>query len=128
MRHFAVQRCARLTLYATLAHCLLACGADDEHGPPIGAPTGPVVNEGGSSNAGANAGGGTPGAGAPAIGGPVGASGAFGTAGAAASNPFGTAGDGSAGRDSFGIGGSGSGSDRFGGAGSPNAFAGTSFF
>ncbi|HEX2672370.1 MAG TPA: hypothetical protein VHM25_15925, partial [Polyangiaceae bacterium] len=52
MRHFVLQRCVYLALYATLARCALACGADTDHGPPIGSPTGPVgpvVSEAGSS-------------------------------------------------------------------------------
>ena len=53
MRHFAVQQFARLALCATLGQCVLACGADTDHGPTVGSPTGPVgptVNEGGGSN------------------------------------------------------------------------------
>ena len=54
MRHFAVQQFARLALCATLGQCVLACGADTDHGPIVGSPTGPggpTVNEGGGSNA-----------------------------------------------------------------------------
>ena len=117
MTHFSVQRFARLVLYATLSNFALACGADSDHGPPIGSPTGPtgpVVGEAGNFN-GAGTGGqfGNPSAGAPAVD-PSGGSFNTGTAGGAA---FGTGGSGN---DPFGIGGSETGSDPFGiGGGAP---------
>src|SRR5690349_4252448 len=90
MRHFAVQRFARLTLYATLAHCVLACSADDDRSPPIGAPTGPIeppVNQGGAFSGGSGGQlGAIPGAGATNNG-PNG--GAFNLPGAAGASSFG---------------------------------------
>jgi hypothetical protein len=123
MTHFVLQRCARLALYATLARCALACGADTDHGPPIGSPTGPVgpvVNEAGStaSNGQAgnqNAGGASPGT-TPELGG------AFDSA-AGGATVFGFGGNGSAGRDPFGIGGSGPDNNPFGSGGSVSSFS-----
>jgi hypothetical protein len=130
MRHFAFRRFAHLTLYATLACCASACGADSDHGPPIGSPTGPIgpiVNEGGAFSGGGSAG--QPGvnanAGQPGFG-PSG--GAFNQPGSSGANSFGIGGTGSAGRDSFGVAGFGPGSDPFGVGGSLNASGGASFF
>ena len=129
MRHFAVQRCAPLILCATLAQCLVACGADTDHGPVIGIPsgaTGPVVVEGaGNGSGGANQGGSAPGgANGGAFDSGAGNSFGLGGNGTGGSDRFGT---GRAGSDPFGIGGKGT-SDRFGLAGSPGAFGGASFF
>jgi hypothetical protein len=122
MRHFAVQRFARLTLYATLTHCALACSADDDRSPPIGAPTGPiepVITGGGAFSGGS---GGQPGANPIAGAANNGTNGgAFNLPGAAGASPFGNGG-----RDPFGI--AGSGTAPFGIAGTANASAGTSFF
>lgn len=128
MRHIALQG-ARLVLYATLAHCALACGADTDHGPPIGSPpgpTGPVVNDGGRFDGGGqgganqNTGGGNPGV-TPGITG--------GTLGAAGNDSIGIGGSGVAGGDPFGVGGAATGgSNPFGIAGTPSAFSGTSSF
>jgi len=109
MRHFAIQSVARLMLYASFARCAWACGADGDHGPPTG-PIGPIIIEGGASSGGAATGGAAP----------NGMSGdsAFNVAGAR----FGAGGDGSAGRELFGTGGSGTG--QFSRAGTPNAFGG----
>ena len=133
MRHFSVQRFARLTLYAALAQCALACGADSDHGPTIGAPTvpiGPVIDESGgaSSQAGGSSQSGNPGQPDPIPG--TGGAAADATAGAFGSggrDSLGTAGNGSAGRDPFGIAGSSS-SDPFGIAGGPSASAGLGSF
>jgi hypothetical protein len=120
MNPFDSHRCARLTLLAAgLAAFALGCSSDDNHGPTIGAPTGPVVIvEGGSgptgsggsgtgANGGAtaaggsdvNAGAGLPGsagsdflgAGGTDLSGTAGALGQFGTGGAS-TTPFGVAG------------------------------------
>lgn len=120
-----------MALCATLAHCALACGADSDHGPPIGSPTGPVgpiTNEGGSSNgtggAGTNANAGT---GAnPAIDGTSG--GALNGPGSAGASSLGIAGANGPGGDAFGSGGFATGSDPFARAGGLNAAGGTSFF
>jgi len=116
MRLFAI-RFAHLALFATLAHYTLACGADTDHGPTIGAPTvpvGPIVEGGGNSSGGI---GGQPAAtGAQPA--PIGTGGGFGSGG---SGPFGAAGNGSAGSNPFGSGGSASNSDPFGIGGSPNS-------
>jgi len=139
MRHFALQRLTRLTLYATLAHGALACGADTDRGPPIGSPRGPggpIVSEGGATNlggqAGANSsfGGSAPGVSGGAFNASAGAfdatAGAF-NASAGGGNAFAAGGAlGSAGRDPFGVGG-GRG-DPFGIAGTPSASAGASSF
>ncbi len=130
MRHFAIQRLARLTLYATLARCALACGADSDHGPPIGAPTGPViVDEGGNSNGNGPGNGGQPGnpnGGAAANG----ASGTFNTAANGGTGQFEVGGNGNGGGNPFGVGGSSTG-DPFGSAGlntTPSGFSGSSAF
>jgi len=117
MRHFGFQRLARFSLCTLLAHCALACGADTDHGPPIGSPTGPggpVVVEGGgfgglgqggsSANTGGNATGTIAGASNTEVGG---------------ADSFGIGGDGSAGRDPFGI--AGASTDPFGIGGNPSA-------
>ncbi len=126
MRHFAVRRFARLALYATLARCALACSADSDHGPPIGAPEGPIgpiVAEGGTFSGAGNGGqaAANTNSGAAANGT---AGGAFGTVDTAGAGPFGNGGNGNA----FGSGGTGTGSDPFGVAGTPSASSGTSFF
>jgi len=114
MAHLAVQWFARLTLCATIAHCALACGADSDHGPPIGAPTGPIgpiINEGGSTNGSGGAGQ----SGGNANAGPnVGTSGSPDVVGIGGSAPFG---NGSAGRDPFT-------DNPFGIGGTPSASAG----
>jgi hypothetical protein len=126
MRHFALQRLVRLTLYAALAHCTLACGADSDHRPPIGTPTGPVgpiVTEGGSSSVGGQAGT------SPSVGGgAIGVTGGGFDVAAGGANPFGVGGTGSAGRDPFGVGGAFTGSDPFGIGGIPSGISGTSSF
>lgn len=48
MRHFDASSPARSALCIALAVCAFACSSDGEHPPVIGAPTGPVVSEGGS--------------------------------------------------------------------------------
>ncbi|HET7541504.1 MAG TPA: hypothetical protein VFK05_16625 [Polyangiaceae bacterium] len=126
MPHFVFQRFVRLTLYATLARCALACGADSDHGPPIGSPTGPagpVITEGGSANPGGQGGAN------PTLGGSATSlvGGGFDTA-TGGSNSFGAAGVASAGRDPFGIGGAVSGSDPFGSGGTASPFSGMSSF
>jgi hypothetical protein len=125
MRHFAVQRFVRLTLYATLAHCALACSADDDRSPPIGAPTGPtepVITGGGAFNGGS---GGQPGANPNDGAANTGTNGGvFNLPGAAGASSFGATGG--TGRDPFGI--AGSGTAPFGIAGAASASAGTSFF
>jgi len=125
MPHFASQRFVRLTLYATLARCALACGADSDHGPPIGSPRGPlepVITEAGSANPDGQAGTKTSAGGsATSL-----SAGGF-NAQTGGSNSFATAGTG-AGRGPFGIGGAFSGSDPFASGGTPSAFSGTSSF
>jgi len=129
MRHFILQRCVHLALYATLARYVVACGADTDHGPPIGSPTGPsgpVVSEAGASaRAGApgnqNTGGASVGT-TSELGG-----GTFNSA-TGGTGAFGTGGDGSAGRDQFGVGGSGPGTNPFGAGGSVSASFGGSPF
>lgn len=126
MRHFVLQRFVRLALYATLARCALACGADTDHGPPIGSPTGPigpVVSEAGSSASAGQAGNNTGGA-------SIGTSPDFGGAfnSATGGSAFGAGGSGSAGRDQFGVGGSGPSTDPFGAGGSVTASFGGSPF
>jgi len=121
MRHFAAQRLAHVALYATVAHFVLACGADTDRSPPIGAPmgpTGPIISEAGSTGSSrAGQGGGAASGGDPTTP-PEG--GAFNSAGGG--GPFGTGGN--ANDDPFGVGGTGS-SDPFGVGGSPSAFPGT---
>lgn len=126
MRLFAPQRFAHLALYATLTRCVLACGADTDHGPTIGSPTGPqgpvVIEAGGSFGGGqgsVNPGTGDPingtggtldtGSGGTGVFGTAGSgvvgtagSGVFGTAGAASTDPFGIAGSPSSAVPSFG--------------------------
>ncbi|HYP75845.1 MAG TPA: hypothetical protein VER12_07820 [Polyangiaceae bacterium] len=126
MKHSAFQRLTALTMFTALAHCTLACGADTDRNPPIGAPPGPgpVVSEAGAPNGGGA--GGQPGSNASggvatSIGGNV-----FDSAGTGGSNVFGT---GTAGAgEPFGIGGSGPGSGPFGIAGTPSPFSGASSF
>jgi hypothetical protein len=120
MRLFARQQLAHLALFATLARCALACGADSDHPPPIGSPTVPTVPivEGGGSSAGGSTGQpGTSLAGAAATIDSGGSS--FGSGG----SPFGSGGgsplgNGSAGGSPFGTGGSATASDPFGIGGS----------
>ena len=113
MRHFVRQRCAQLALFATLAHCALACGADTDRGPPIGSPPGPdgpVIHEagamgvaGGQASGNLNTGGSTTLA--------LGGASSFETGGSA----FGVGGS-PVGKDPFGIGGSITGPAPFGGS------------
>ncbi|HYQ01990.1 MAG TPA: hypothetical protein VER96_25125 [Polyangiaceae bacterium] len=114
MRHLTRQRCAQLALYATLARCALACGADTDRGPPIGSPPGPdgpVIHEAGSTGV---AGGQT--SSNPNTGGStaveLGGASSVDTGGSA----FGAGGSPSAGRDPFGVGGSSTGPSPFGGS------------
>jgi len=131
MRQVVFSQFAHLVLYATLAQCVFACSADSDHGPPIGAPTGPsgpVIAEGGGSfsgagraeQAGASA---TPGR--PSDGGNAGS---FGTPGIGGASQFGggSGGTGSTGNDPFGIGGRAS--DQFGIAGALIPTSGSSSF
>jgi hypothetical protein len=106
-----------------LAHVALGCSGDDNHGPPIGAPSGPVVIiEGGGSGptgSGGSSGSGT-GAGETGVGAPFNAGGSLtGIAGldffpgAAGTDPFGAAG-----ALTFGQ----AGLPQVGGAGTPASF------
>ena len=127
MRHFVLQRCVRLALYATLAHCALACGADTDHGPPIGSPTGPigpVVSEAGSPASAGQAGTNTGGA---SVGTTSDLGGVFNTA-TGGSSVFGTGGNGTGGRDPFAVGGSGPSNNPFGAGGTVTASFGGSAF
>jgi hypothetical protein len=121
MTHFTFQRVARLTLYATLAHCASACGADTDRSPPIGSPDPipPVLSEGGAFTGGGS--GGQTSANQNGGGTAVGA-GAFNTG--AGGGRFGSAGTAS---DPFGTGGFGSGTDPFGIGGGFNSASGGSF-
>ena len=57
MRHFSSQSSLRLALLAALGYSALACSSDSNHGPPVGAPTVPVViTEGGGAGGSANTG------------------------------------------------------------------------
>ncbi|HEY0465684.1 MAG TPA: hypothetical protein VGC79_15830 [Polyangiaceae bacterium] len=110
MRLFALQRTAQLALSVTLAYGALACGADTDHGPTIGSPTGPigpVVVEAGTSSVGGQGGNSNNGTTVPGSGGTFnngsGGSGVFGTAG---NGIVGNAGNGTGNTDPFGIGGS----------------------
>jgi hypothetical protein len=119
MRLFARQQFAHLALFATLARCVLACGADTDHAPPIGSPTptGPIVEQGGSSSGGVT---GRPGdgfAGGAATIGSGGNPATFGTGGDAS-----FAGNGSG--NTFGSGGSATASDPFGVGGTSSGFSG----
>lgn len=125
MRHFALRQLARFSLCAALAHSVLACGADTDHGPPIGSPpgpTGPIVVE-----AGGYAGTGQGGANSNAAGGATVTSGGSFDPGAAGTTQFGAGGSGGAG-DPFGVGGTATGSDPFGiGGSSSPSFGGSPF-
>ena len=48
MRHFDASSQARSALCIALAACAFACSSDGEHPPVIGAPSGPIISEGGS--------------------------------------------------------------------------------
>jgi len=119
MRLFARQQFAHLALFATLARCVLACGADSDHAPPIGSPTpGPIVEQGGSPSGGST---GRPGdglGGGPATIGTGGNSATLGTGGDAS-----FAGNGSGG-NTFGSGGSATASNPFGVGGTSSGFSG----
>ena len=119
MSLFTRQQFAQLALFATLARCALACGADTDHAPPIGSPTGPtepIIEQGGRSSGGS--GGQAEAAlagGAATIGNPAA------TPGAGGDNSF--AGNGSGG-NTFGVGGSATASDPFGIGGTSSGFSG----
>ncbi len=50
MRHFESKSPFSIALLAALAYGAVACSSDSDHGPPVGAPTGPsVIVEGGGS-------------------------------------------------------------------------------
>jgi hypothetical protein len=122
----------RLTVLALLAvafaEVLLGC-SDDNHGPTIGAPTGPVVivegggsgptSGGGASGTGTN-GGATSIGGSNLAGGFDAGGGVAGLLGAAGTDPFGTAGTGIG---PFGAAGTGIG--QFGAAGTSPSFGGS---
>src|SRR6478609_1951798 len=116
MRLFARPQFARLALFATLARCALACGADTDHAPPIGSPTpGPIVEQGGSPSGGGSTG--RPGDGRPGdgLGGgaaTIGSGGNPATFGAGGDASF--AGNASGIDNNFGRGGSAAASDPFG--------------
>jgi len=123
MRHSTAQQFLRLILYAPLAGCTWSCGADSDHGPPIGSPPGPVgpiVVEAGGSSAGRSST--NPNAGTGMTEPNGGASDNAGT------DSQGFAGSGSAGRDPFGVGGSGTQRAPSGSAGTPNASGGLAPF
>jgi hypothetical protein len=117
-----------LTLAAVaLASFVFGCSSDDSHGPTIGAPTGPVITEGGGSGpTGAGGAAGNPAAaGNPGVGVGVGGAG-IGGAFDAGGGPTGLGGSGffgAAGTDPFSMaGGLSAGSAQFGGAGTPSSF------
>jgi hypothetical protein len=123
MIHLRSQCCSSLTLAAVaLASFVLGCSSDDNHGPTIGAPSGPVIieNGGGSSPIGTAGAAGNPASGSPGVGSGIG--GAFDSGG----GPTGLGGSdllGGAGTDPFGMaGGLSAGSAQFGGAGTPSSF------
>ena len=105
MRLFARQQFAHLALFATLARCTLACGADTDHAPPIGSPTptGPIVEQGGGSPSGGGSTG-RPGDGLGGGAATIGTSGNPATLGTGGDASF--AGNGSGGDNTFGSGGS----------------------
>ena len=121
MNHFESHRLTFLTLLAVvLAQSALGCSSDDNHGPTIGAPSGPVVivEGGGSGPTGSS---GAPGSGTTGgdtgVGGLLnpggGSPGAAGTA--LGTNPFGTAG-------ALGTSTAQAGGPQVGGAGAPASF------